>query len=374
MSDVGTAQISERVRAHQPLESIEYQVTSPAPREVWRELFQNDPEALPSQSPEWLDCVCALRKCRDVSRFYEFSDGQQLVMPVVSRNWWSQSFSVQASLPPAWGWGGVLTKHSLSPEHLSTVFGDISSRSALSVSLCPNPRQGELWQEARPDGVMTFPRRAHVLDLEGGWERVWQKRINSGTRRKVRKAERVGVEVEGDTTGRLLGVFYKLFLLSVERWAEQQHEPVWLAHWRAQQRDPLRKLEYLARHLGSQFKVWVAWHDGHAVAASVVLLGTNADYALGAMDKERAGPVYANYLLHQRAIKDACRLGCHHYHMGESGESEGIAHFKERFGARAYPYSEYRLERLPLSRIDRGLRGIVKRAIGFQDVGGATSV
>lgn len=349
------------------------QITSPAPREVWLELYHRDPEALLTQSPEWLDCLCAFRKYRDASLLYEFSDGQQLVLPTVSRRWLPQLLSVQVSLPHAWGCGGVLAKRPLCLNHLTAVFKEISNRSVLSVNLCPNPRHGELWREARLDGFMAFPRRAHVLDLEGGWERVWRERMASGTRHKAHKAERAGVEVECDTTGRLLGVFYKLFQLSVERWAAQQNEPLWLAHRRAQQRDPLRKLEYLARHLGSQFKVWVAWHDGHAVAASVVLMGTNADYTLGAMDKERAAPVYANYLLHKRAIEDACRAGCRYYHMGESGESKGIAHFKERFGAQAYAYNEYRLERLPLSRIDKGLRGIVKRAIGFRDVGGASS-
>lgn len=374
MNQPGTFESSLRAPNLRRWTSDTYEVTSPEPREVWRELLQNDPEALPSQSPEWLDCLCTFGGYQDASRLYKFADGQQLLMPVVKRKGLPDFMSVQASFPYAWSVGGVISSCPLRIDHLSVVFADLARTPFLTMRLFPNPLQGDLWKAAQPARVNVIPRRAHVLDLEGGWKRVWQERMASGTRRKARKAERAGVEVEGDTTGRLLGVFYKLFLLSVERWAEQQHEPVWLARWRAQQRDPLRKLEYLARHLGSQFKVWVAWHDGHAVAASVVLLGTNADYALGAMDKERAGPVYANYLLHQRAIEDACRLGCRYYHMGESGESEGIAHFKERFGARAYPYSEYRLERLPLSRIDSGLRGVVKRAIGFQDVGGAASV
>ena len=38
------------------------------------------------------------------------------------------------------------------------------------------------------------------------------------------------------------------------------------------------------------------------------------------------------------------------YHLGESGASRSLAHFKEKFGARPVPYAEYRLERLPLTR------------------------
>jgi hypothetical protein len=41
--------------------------------------------------------------------------------------------------------------------------------------------------------------------------------------------------------------------------------------------------------------------------------------------------------------------------------------FKSRFGAGARPYAEYRFERLPLTAVDRRLRGAVKRVVGFVD-------
>jgi len=215
---------------------------------------------------------------------------------------------------------------------------------------------------------MAIPRRAHVLDLGGGFDRVWREQFSKTARRMVRKAEQAGVVIECDTTGRLVPVFYDLHRRSVDRWAEQQREPKWLAHWRANQRDPLGKLEHIARYMGDACRVWVAWQGDHPVATSLVLLNGNADDMMGAMDKERSAPVQANYLLLRHTIEDACRRGCQWYHLGESGASQGLATFKEHFGAEAYDYEEYRHERLPLSRLDRGLRGVVKRAIGFKDV------
>lgn len=372
MSDAGTVKMS-RVRAHRPLESTEYQVTSPAPRELWRELFQNDPEALPTQSPEWLDCLCAFGGYRDASRLYEFADGQQLLMPIVKRKGLPNFMSVQASLPYAWGVGGVISSP-LRIDHLSAVFSDLASQPFLSMGVVPNPRQGELWRAAQPKGCVSIPRRAHVLDLDGGFAHVWAKRFASKTRNKVRRAEKSGLVVECDTTGRLIPVFHELFRRSVDRWAEQQHEPRWLAHRRAEQRDPLRKLEHIAQHMGKVCNVWVAWQGDRPAAACLVMYGNNADYMMGAMDKELAAPTNANDLLQKHAIEMACHLGCRYYHMGESGDSVGISGFKERLGAHSYPYAEYKLERLPLSRIDSGLRGIIKRAIGFKDVGGAADV
>jgi hypothetical protein len=341
-------------------------VLSPAPREVWETLYKTDPEALPTQSPRWLDGICGFGPYVDASRLYTFADGQQVVLPLVRRRGLPGRLSVQASFPYAWGTGGVLSRYPLRPADLVGVLNELSS-SALATRLYPNPRQHALWHAAQPRGALVLPRRAHVLELDGGFDRVWQERFASKTRNKVRKAKKLGVVVESDSTGRLMPVFYELYRRSVDRWAAQQNEPRWLAHLRAKQRDPLAKLEHLARHLGKACRVWVAFHAGQPVAAAVVLLGRNADYILGAMDKTLAAPVNANDLLQACAIEEACATGCSLYHMGESGDSAGIADFKERLGAKAYAFHEYRLERLPLSRLDLGLRSVVKRVIGFQD-------
>ncbi len=259
-------------------------VTSPAPRALWRELLRADPEALPTQSPEWLDCLCALERYEDASRLYAFDDGRELLLPLVKRRGVPPSFSVQASFPHAWGMGGVVSRGEVTKEHLAAVFADLAATPSLSVSLLPNPRHGALWRAAAPAGVTAIPRRAHVIDLEGGFEKVWAERFSKNTRTAVRKAERLGVEVESDTTGRLVPIFYGLYRRSIDRWAEQQREPRWLAHRRANWRDPFNKLEHIAEYLGTSSRVWVAWHGGQPVAASLMLVGTNSDEIMASGD------------------------------------------------------------------------------------------
>jgi len=41
---------------------------------------------------------------------------------------------------------------------------------------------------------------------------------------------------------------------------------------------------------------------------------------------------------------------------------------KEKFGAQPVDYAEIRLERLPYSRVDQGIRSVVKKALRFRDV------
>lgn len=342
-------------------------IISPAPREVWQAVLAQDRSALVSQSPEWLDCICAAEAYADASRLYEFADGRQAVLPLVRRRNLPAALAVEASPPYGWGFGGLLSTAPLEVEAVAAIFADLARQPALHIGLRPNPLHAAAWRSAAPPAAMALARCAHVLDLTGGFEQVWAQRFSSDTRRKIRKAEQAGLRVERDTDGRLLPVFYELFLESLDRWAEQQHEPKRLARWRGRQRDPLSKFRLMRDQLGEAFRLWVAWSGEQPAAAILVLQGANAHYTRGAMNKVLAGATYANYLLHRLAIEEACRAGSRSYHMGETGASKPLAQFKGHFGATPYTYAEYRLERLPLSRVDAALRRLIKQLIGFKD-------
>jgi lipid II:glycine glycyltransferase (peptidoglycan interpeptide bridge formation enzyme) len=247
------------------------------------------------------------------------------------------------------------------------VLGDLTSLGDTLFSIRPNPLKADLWASALSGPVTSIPRLAHVLDLEGGFSTIWEKRFRSPARTAIRKAEKSGLVVEKDTTGRLIPAFYELFDQSLARWSSKQHEPAALARFRGHRRDPRSKFETIARGLGGACQVWIAWLHGEPAAGIMVLQGKNANYTRGAMNKDLAGPVRANDLLHRLAIEDACQAGCRYYHMGESGESASLAAFKSNFGAQPVPYAEIQFERLPITRLENTLKGALKKVIGFQD-------
>jgi CelD/BcsL family acetyltransferase involved in cellulose biosynthesis len=343
-------------------------ITSPAPRDVWQTLLKSDTESIPYQHPAWFDCICEVGKYDDVSRLYETSDGRQFILPLVRRKGLPEFLSPAASLPSGWGMGGFVGSSNICADDMTAIFDDLANLPYPRISIRPNPRLGAMWADAAPRGVVATPRRAHVLDLEGGFETVWEERFEKKTRTAVRKAERLGVVAECDTTGRLIPTFYDLLQRSFDRWSRQQNEPRFLTHLRGQNRDPLHKFQTIANRLGEACRVWVAWVNDQPAAAMLVLQYNNVNDSRGAMDKEVAAGTGANELLQKLAIEDACRAGCRYYHLGESGDSASLAHYKERFGAVAYSYAEYHIERLPITAIDQGFRSIVKRAIGFKDV------
>jgi len=345
-----------------------WRVTSPAPRDAWYALLVDDPRALVTQSPGWVHARCELGGFEDASRLYEREDGHRLVLPMVRRSALGGGrLALQSSFGDGWGMGGLVAAGGVTRDDVAVVARDLVERPALRTVIRPNPLLAAEWAAAAGPSVQVLPRLAHVLDLEGGFEHVWNVRFAGATRTKVRKAEKAGIVVERGSSEADVTAFYNLFERSLDRWAGRQHEPAWLTRARGHRRDPVRKFHLLARTLGDSFGVWLASLDGRPVAAAIVLRGANAHYTRGAMDVEVAGPTRANYLLHSHAIRDACEAGCRHYHFGETGRSSSLAMFKTAFAAQGHAYAEYRFERLPLTAADRRLREAVKRVIGFTD-------
>ena len=133
------------------------------------------------------------------------------------------------------------------------------------IGLRPDPPAGPaLGGGGRTTSVtLTIPRRAHVIDLTGGADAAWPS-CPSRPAAAPGWPRRAGVRVEIDRTGALLEDYYRLYLLSVDRWAERQHEPRALARFRARRRDPLTKLQAMSEHLGKAFVVTLAYVDDRA--------------------------------------------------------------------------------------------------------------
>ncbi len=324
---------------------MSHEVASPAPAALWHALLATSPAAMAFQSPQWTSAVCAAGGgWRDASRLYTTAEGSHLVLPLLARG---LAGAVEyASLPYGWGFGGPVSGTAVSPADVALVTADVASLPGLRLSLRPDPLLGPLWERALPHRGLTVPRSAHVLDLSGGFGQVWSGRFTGSARTAVRKAERAGLEVEVDASGRLLPVFHQLYEQSVRRWNAGR-----LGRWRARRRDPASKFRAVVEHAGALTRVWVARHRGEPAAALVtVSLGRTTNYWRGAMDESLAGPTRANYLLQRLAIEQACDAGCTTYHMGETGGSVSLSQFKSRFGARAVAYRELRVERLPVTR------------------------
>lgn len=339
---------------------------APATVDEWHEIVAGDPSALPEQTPQWTAAICDHTSAVDVSRVYRFADGRRFVLPLVARRGIPAVAAQLWSFPSAWGIGGPVGAH-LDRHAVEHIVEDLLRLKPLRVSIRIDPVTDHLWRHLPALGRMiAVPRTAHVVELHRD-AAVHLASLSRQTRYNIRRAERRGVDVRVGIGGRLLDDHYGLFLRSVDRWADQQHEPRRLARLRATRRDPLVKLQRIADHLGDRFTTVVGYVDGCPAASAIVLLGSTTRYTRGAIDAELVKGTNANDAVHWRALTLAYDTGARRYNMGDSGSAAGLSRFKERFGATPVEYGEYRIERLPLTRIDRAARAAVKKLIGFED-------
>ena len=339
-------------------------VSSPAPKDVWDDIVRGDRRALVTQTPAWVRAMVETGSYVDRSRLYEFDDGRRFVLPLARRRGPQGAILGDQGFPNGWGIGGLVGAGA-DVEVVRTVFDDLAHSGSSRVQIRPNPFDGELFRRAAPASVLALPRRAHVIDLRGGADDVW-KQFSKSARRGARKGMAAGLEVEHGNGAHLAREYHELHRNSVERWAEQQHEPLALARLRDTRRDGLAKWITIGRVVPAcQF--YVARLDGRPIGAMVLLQGPNGHETRSAFDRDHAAGSAPVYLLTWLGIQAAIESGADWYHLGETGTSARLADFKERFAAVGHDYAEYRLERLPVTKVDVWARGVVKRVIGFKD-------
>ena len=206
--------------------------------------------------------MCAAMGFTDASRAYEMDDGRRLVLPLLRRSVGPVRLS-EGSNPLHCGVGGLLAPdgraRTRSPPScaISPAAGCSCARSG------PSPCTPTGGPPPRPDRAVVVDRRAHLLDLEPGWDALWAKGFARSAGAGCVPPNGAGSRSRAAARGELLAEFYGLLELATARWARMQHEPRWLTMARLRGRDPLRKFQAAARSLGERFRVSVArWTGG----------------------------------------------------------------------------------------------------------------
>lgn len=353
-----------------PTYGVVVEAEGPAVRPAWRELVAQNPGVALSKMPERVDCVCSSDRFVDASLLLRGGDGRRFVLPRVAAR---SVPGVFASPPNNWNLGaegsGFLAEGGeldteLDIERLRALLREVHRRAGVRTRIVVGRDDARAWRAALPGTVYADPRSSQVLDLGGGFDEVWSAGFSGKVRSNSRKAERRGVSVESDSTGRLIPDFYELFGKSVDRWARDRGYPVPLMRRRFARSHPQRKFATLARVLGDRCTVWLARREGEPIAAIIVLTGRDwVTYCRGAMDKQLCRGTGANELLHRHAIEAACAQGRHGYDFGLSNTDE-LRRFKASFGVREEPVTTYAFEPLvPTMAAQVRCRTLAKQAV-----------
>jgi hypothetical protein len=337
-------------------------------RPAWEDLVARDESIALSKTPEWIDCICSSSRFSDATLLFRGEDGRQLILPRLRKTGPPSFLGSFESPPQGWGLGadasGFISEGGpASPRQISALIEEIQRHPGLRTRIMVGGDDAAVWASVAPDTLYSTALTAQVLDLRGGFSTVWSKRFTSKVRSNSRKAERRGVVVESDNTGRLVPVFDVLYRSSVDRWAQERGQPLSLMRWRAQRREPQSKFATVARRMGERCTVWIAWRGGEPLAGIVVLTrGPRATYWRGAMDKERARGTGANELLHRYAIEATCADERQSYDFGLH-QTEELKRFKSTFGAQEVPVRAYYFERLPTAAAEAKCHNAAKQAV-----------
>ena len=252
---------------------------SPVPRELWESLTRSCGDLVATQALPWRDAVMASGAYKDVSLLYEFTSGRQVLLPMVQRRWRTPLEPTAASWPRRWGVGGPITSGgSIDPAEAAAVLSHVVRRDMLGAEIHLSHIADPAWlQAASQYRVLTDP--FYVLDLTGGFDDVWRHKFKHSVRGSVRKAERSGLNVEADRSGRLLEVFYGLYEKSMQRWSVKMHEPSWYTRWHVSRATPLSMLKAVAQHFGEDCTTWVAFSGDVPAAALIVLQAGSRAYS-----------------------------------------------------------------------------------------------
>ncbi len=214
------------------------------------------------------------------------------------------------------------------PAELDGLLGSAALGDSTAVELRPlDARWGEVMRARGWEPSARF--HYHEIDLKPGPDALFTQFHNDCVRRKVRRAEREGLEVRHGNTRALIDEFYRLHLLTRRR----QGTPP----------QPLSWFYNLARELGDHLAVYAAYEEGAGVAALVTLRwGSCLTYKYGASDLDRSASG-GTPLLFWRVIQDACAQGLERLDLGRCDlDNEGLARFKERLGGRRTALTYYR--------------------------------
>jgi hypothetical protein len=254
----------------------------------------------------------------------EFSDGNILVLPLMSRKTFGEIRIYRESMIPG-VYGGPLFLRPPSEQHWHGFWNAVNK--VPNITIYGNPF---VEQQGFPTGSIGMS--THALDLSLGMGRVL-KGFRKGHLAAVKAAQRKGLQIEVASSVDEVKAYFHIYQSALKRWGKE-----------ASGFYPERLFQNLLALPGyrNKLKLWIAKHQDTVIAGIWVFYhNDHAVYWHGATDAEYFS-YHPAHLLVTAAIEEACENGLHWFDFNPSGGLEGVEHFKRGFGAKRLEFFRYR--------------------------------
>jgi hypothetical protein len=296
---------------------LSIRTVQPASPELWDQIWQACDYATYYHSREWMNIWLKYSGNAAITaqpKLVTFSDGKTALLPLVRQRYYWGLYSVY-SCSIELGYGGWLSEDTLKLEHAIILSNFLKNLGNLNWRLNPyNPLTKKI------EVGQTSPDETHIIHLANDFEQCFAKQSSSF--RKVRKAEKAGVQITTATTLAEWQEYYQVYQQSLQRWGDK-----------AVSKHRWELFQDLFERQSPNIRLWLAKLDGQIVSGAVCLYGKQTiAYWHGASLEEYFNLRPVNLLMYT-IMQRGRESGQLWFDFGSSGGLESVANFKRSFGA-----------------------------------------
>jgi len=169
----------------------------------------------------------------------------------------------------------------------------------------------------------------HELDLRPSLEQIFRGFHKDSIQRRIRRAEKAGLEYESGRSAQLVDEFYRLLVITRRRHHTLPQPRAWFSN--------------LVECMGDGIRIRVARKDGTAIAAMLTLRHRSAVVYKYGCSNEEFHNLGGMPLLFWRLIEESKASGAETIDFGRTDlDNQGLVVFKDRFGATKKTLTYYR--------------------------------
>jgi lipid II:glycine glycyltransferase (peptidoglycan interpeptide bridge formation enzyme) len=300
----------------------------PVSRDIWDEVARACPWATYFHTAAWAGCMAATFSGFTAEALgCALADGTPVVLPCVVKKKKRLLRQVKnyKSMEPG-VYGGFMAPRLLAREEIDLLAAAVLRIKGSSGRIVETP-----WQPLNlPASFISKKISTHIVALNPDFETL-QKTFSRGQKSNLSQARRKQVTVRRAATGIDIDAYFSLYTETVKRWGETAGA--------IYSKELFVKL-FAAKDPHIIFTL--AEVEGRIAAGIIAFAwGSTIIYWHGAALQEYFKH-YPNNLLHAELMAWGCANGYQVYDMGPSAGLEGVARFKESFGAQAQDFRSYR--------------------------------
>ncbi len=270
-------------------------------------------------------CLVA-RQGRTASGFFPFF----LIKRGPLRTVWSMPFGT---------YGGAVAEDESCAAALRQAYGNVMSIAGLINAgwIDFNGTAGEPgWDRQTAD--------THLIDLTGGFDKLWSDSIEKQRKKRTRRAEKLGVTVRRMSSDDDLRMYYDIYSRRLIGWGEKTTYP-------------LKLFEDLLARGGESVRLYLAEHNGKIVGGHFNFYSEKMVTAWNGVTTPESNHLQPGTKLYIECLKSACAEGFEVYNLGGSLGKQSLIDFKESLGGVRYTYNQYR-RRSALGKLAAVIKGV----------------